>query len=390
MRIAYLDTISGIAGDMALGAFVSAGLSIDELSKELKKLQLTGFELLGRHVDKNGIDAVQIEVVISHEPRTYRHLKDICSIIDESELSSGVKERSKSIFSVIAEAEAKVHDTTAEKVHFHEVGALDSLVDIVGTAICLEKFNVDQIHTSPIRLGSGGMVTTQHGIMPTPTPATVEILKNYPTVLTLIPHELTTPTGAGIVKALSTGILDEEIIRTDAIGYGAGSKDIPQIPNLLRVIIGEIEQEKEREEIVLIETNIDDMNPQMYPYLIEKTLASGAHDAYLVPIIMKKGRPGILLSVMVSNEKLDDTVNLIYSQTSTLGVRIQKIGRKKLPRREIEVQTSFGPIRAKAVMRDGKEIISPEFEECKRIAEEKGIPVLGVIHKLEEEIATRQ
>jgi len=390
MRIAYFDTISGIAGNMVLGAFISAGLSVDELSEELEKLRLKGFELLGRHVEKNGIHAVQIDVVISHEPDYQRHLKDICSIIDRSELSRSVKEKSKSIFTVIAEAEAKIHNTTIEKVHFHEVGALDSLVDIVGTAICLEKFSINQIYTSPVKLGSGGLINTQHGMMPTPTPATLEILRNYPTVLSSIPHELTTPTGAGIVKALSNGILDDEIINMDSIGYGAGSKDIPEVPNLLRVIIGEIEQEKEADEIVLIETNIDDMNPQIYPYVIEKILASGAHDAYLVPIIMKKGRPGILLSVMVSKEKLDDIVNLIYSQTPTLGMRIQKIGRKKLPRREIQVQTSLGPIRTKAVMRDGKESIVPEFDECKRIAEEKHIPVLDVIRKLEQEITTRQ
>jgi uncharacterized protein (DUF111 family) len=208
--------------------------------------------------------------------------------------------------------------------------------------------------------------------------------------LTSIPQELTTPTGAGIVKALSSGILDDEKIIITSIGYGAGSKHISQVPNLLRVMIGEIEQQKEHDEIVLVETNIDDMNPQIYPYVIEKILASGAHDAYLVPIIMKKGRPGILLSVMVNKERLDDVISLIYSQTSTLGLRIQTIGRKKLPRREVHVHTSLGTVRAKAVTRDGKEVIAPEFEECRRIAEEKHISVLDVIHRLEEEIARRQ
>jgi pyridinium-3,5-bisthiocarboxylic acid mononucleotide nickel chelatase len=192
MKIAYLDTIGGIAGDMTLAAFVSAGLPIDELSAELMKLSLGGVELIARHVQRNSIDAVHIDVEIAHEPQHHRHIKDIYSLIDASALSNSVKERSKAIFAVIAQAEAKIHNTTIEKVHFHEVGALDSIVDIVGTAICLEKFNVENVYTSPVRLGSGGFVTTQHAKIPTPTPATLEILRNYPTVMTSVSHELTT------------------------------------------------------------------------------------------------------------------------------------------------------------------------------------------------------
>jgi len=388
MKIAYLDTVAGIAGDMTMAAFVSAGLPIDELSSELKKLPLTGFELIGKHVMRNSISAVHIEVAISHTPHYHRHLKDIYQIIDTSSLSSRVKEASKSIFHVIGEAEAKIHNTTLEQIHFHEVGALDSIVDIVGVAICLEKFGIERIYTSPVRLGSGGLINTQHGIMPTPSPATIQILKNYPTVLTSIPEELTTPTGAGIVKALSSGVLDDEIIRVQTIGYGAGSKEFAQLPNFLRVVVGELDSEVEQERIVVVETNIDDMNPQVYPYLIEKLLAAGAHDAYLVPIIMKKGRPGILLSVMAGKSKLDAVSQIIYTQTSTTGLRIQEIGRRKLPRREVELQTQFGTVKAKAVLRDGKEMLAPEFEECRRIAEERGMSVLEVQQTLLQEIAS--
>lgn len=388
MKIAYFDTISGIAGDMTLAAFVSAGLPLDELNAELKKLPLTGFELAGKHVMRNSIAAVHIDVVVSHTPHYHRHLKDIFHIIETSSLSERVKEVAKSIFHVIGEAEAKVHDSTLEKIHFHEVGAVDSIVDIVGTAICLEKFGIERVYTSPVRLGSGGLVATQHGTMPTPVPATIEILKNYPTVLTTIPDELTTPTGAGIIKALSSGVLTDETLRVEAVGYGTGTKEIPQLPNLLRVVIGEMESRTEGEQIVTVETNIDDMNPQVYPYVIDKLLAAGAHDAYLIPIIMKKGRPGILLSVMVEKSKLEAVTHVIYTETSTIGLRIQEIGRRKLPRRQMEIRTQFGMVKMKAVLRDGTEVLVPEFEECRRIAEERGIPVLEVQRALLSEIGT--
>lgn len=390
MRMAYFDTLSGIAGDMVMSAFVSAGLSLDELSGELQKLSVGGFELMGKHVQRNGIDAVHIEVSVTEEPHYHRHLKDIYSIIEKSSLPGTVIARAKSVFGTIAQAEAKVHDTAVERVHFHEVGALDSIVDIVGAAICLEKLRIERVYSSPVRLGSGGTVHTQHGLMPIPTPATLEILKGYPTILTKIPYELTTPTGAAIIKALSSGVLDDETLTIDAIGYGAGTKEIPETPNLLRLVIGELSDEYELDELVSVETNIDDMTPQVYPYLIEKLLASGAHDAYLVPIIMKKGRPGMLLSIMVSKTKLDDVISVVYEQTSTIGLRIQHLGRRKLVRREIEVQTSLGSVRAKAIMRSGKEVVAPEFDECKRIAEERALPLLDVMKILERELAGRQ
>lgn len=388
MKIAYFDTIAGIAGDMAMAAFVSAGLPLDELSTGLKKLSIGGFELVGSHVQRSGIDAVHIDVEIVQEPHYPRHLADILSIIERSTLPASVIDRSKSVFAVIAQGEARVHNTAVEKVHFHEVGALDSIVDIVGVAICLEKFGIERVYSSPMRLGSGGFVKTQHGTMPVPTPATLEILKDYPVELTSIPHELTTPTGAALIKALSSGVLHEEVLTVRTIGYGAGTKEIPETPNILRVIIAELSDEYDRDDLVSIETNIDDMNPQVYPYLIEKLLSSGAHDAYLVPIIMKKGRPGMLLSVMAGKTKLDDIVAVIYGETSTIGLRIQSLGRRKLPRREVEVQTSLGRVRAKVVLRAGREVVAPEFDECKRIAGERGLPLVDVMKTLERELSS--
>ncbi len=385
MKLAYLDTVGGIAGDMTMAAFVSAGLPFEELTAELKKLGIDGYELVASHVQRSAVTAVHIEVIVSHQPHIHRDIRGITSLIDGSALSPAVKEKAGAIFTVIAAAEARVHNIPVEKVHFHEVGALDSIVDIVGAAVCLDKFGIERVYSSPVRLGSGGLIKTQHGILPTPGPATIEILKDYPVVLTSIAEELTTPTGAAIIKALSRGVLDEEILKVQAIGYGAGTKEFVEVPNFLRVVIGEIDPEFDNEEILTVESNIDDMNPQLYPFLIEELLQAGAHDAYLIPIIMKKGRPGILLSVMTGKKQLESIVSIIYRQTTTIGLRIQHIGRRKLPRESLEVQTSLGTIRAKLVVRDGKSVVTPEFEECKRIARETGRPLPEVMRILEQD-----
>lgn len=386
MKIAYFDTIAGMSGDMTLGAFVSAGVPFDALDAELKKLNLGGFELQASHITRSGIVATKIDVIISEQPKYHRHLKDINALIEGSSLSQTVKERAKKIFYEVAVAEAVVHRSTLEKIHFHEVGAIDSLVDIVGTSICIDFLGIQGIYSSPVRLGSGGFVNTQHGTMPVPTPATIEILKHYPTVLTDIPFELTTPTGAAIIKALSRGTLSLERLRIEAIGYGAGTKELDQVPNLLRVLVGELEPEMHADDIVSLETNIDNMNPELYPYIIEQLLAAGAHDAYMIPIIMKKGRPGILLSVLAERSKLDALSALLFRETTTLGIRIQPVERKKLPRNQRRVKTSLGEVSVKEIVRDGKVILATEFEECKRIALEKNLALIEVYKILEKEL----
>lgn len=386
MRIAYFDTFSGISGDMTLGAFVSAGMSFDTLTAELAKLNLPGFELQARHLSRNGIHAVKVDVVITEQPKYHRHLKDIEAIIDAGSFSDRVKSVAKRIFHEIAMAEAKVHNSTLEQVHFHEVGAIDSIVDIVGAAICLEHLHIERVHSSPIRTGSGGTVRTLHGIMPIPTPATVEILKGYPTVLTDIPIELTTPTGAAIIKAMSSGVITLERVRVESVGYGAGTKEIPQLPNLLRVMIGELEPSLDQDEVVTVETNIDDMNPEIFPHVIERLLAVGAHDAYVIPVLMKKGRPGMLLSVLTERRTLEHVLEVLFRETTTLGVRIQPVERRKVRRESRTVTTSFGPTRVKAVVFDGAERLLPEHEECRRIALERGIPLKDVYRLLEREL----
>ncbi|MBI3111671.1 MAG: nickel pincer cofactor biosynthesis protein LarC [Ignavibacteriales bacterium] len=388
MKIAYFDTIAGISGDMTLGAFVSAGVPFDALCHELKKLDLPGYELSARHVTRSGIVATKIDVTVSEQPRYHRHLKDINQLIENSRLSDTVQATAKKIFFEVAVAEAAVHHSTLEKIHFHEVGAIDSLVDIVGTAICLEMLGVEKIFTSPVRLGNGGFVNTQHGTMPIPTPATVEILKGYPTVLTEIPYELTTPTGAAIIKALSEGVLSLERLTIHAIGYGSGTRDIQETPNLLRIFVGELDPGYGSDELVTIETNIDDMNPEILPHVVEKLLAAGAQDAYLVPVIMKKGRPGFLFSTLVERSRVDGILAVLFRETTTLGVRMHAVERRKLARGQKQVLSSLGTVMVKAVVNDGRERLVPEFEECKRLATEKNLPLIEVYRILEKELGS--
>lgn len=398
MKVAYLDTFSGISGDMMIGALISAGMPFEYLQEELKKLNLGNYQLQISTVQKHSITAIKFDVNIeehdhnhqyhskhshhhhhsNHHGRTYQ---EIIKLIDDSNLSTFVKEQSKKIFTIIGEAEAKIHNTNLEAVHFHEIGAIDSIIDIVGTAIGLEYFEIKEVYSSVVPFGRG-FVDTQHGRMPIPTPATIEILKDYPVTFLDLPFELTTPTGAGIVKALSKGLIDFKKLKVTNIGYGAGSKDIPKIPNLFRLILGELIEPYAIDELFIVETNIDDMNPEFYPYVIEKLLEAGAHDAYLIPIIMKKGRPGIILSTLCENEKLNEILKIIYRETTTLGVRIIKIDRRKLERNSETIQTKFGNLKVKVVYTESGKKYIPEFEECKKIAIEKNIPISEVYNEV--------
>jgi uncharacterized protein (TIGR00299 family) protein len=388
MKIALLDTVGGIAGDMTMAAFIAAGVPEDALAAELRKLPLSGFELRTSRVRRSAIDAVHLEVVVTEQPRYHRHLKDILDIIARSGIAAGAKARAEAVFRVIARAEAAVHNTTVEKIHFHEVGALGSIVDIVGTAVCLELLGIQEVYSSAVKLGSGGLITTQHGVMPTPAPATLEILKDYPVVLTSVPHELTTPTGAAIIKALSRGVLAQERLLVQAVGYGAGTREFAELPNLLRVVVGELAGAAEAGDgaVMVLETSIDDMNPQVYPHLIERLLAAGALDAHLTPVIMKKGRPGIVISVLAGHAAVDEVAACLFRETSTIGIRLHEAGRRTLPRRLLEAQTSLGTVKAKAVRRGEREHVMPEYEECRRLALEHGLPVLEVMKRLEEEL----
>ncbi len=383
MRIAYFDTIAGVSGDMTLGALLSAGLPVDDLRRAISGLRLEGVEIDASHVQRHGIEATKVDVIVSVKQAHHRHLRDIVALIDRSSLSTRVKGTAKNIFSELARGEASVHNSSIDEVAFHEVGGLDSIVDIVGVACCLEKLGVDAVYSSPVKLGSGGFVGAAHGQLPIPAPAAVEILKSYPVVLTDVPFELTTPTGAAIIKTLSRGVLSAERMTIESIGYGAGTAEIPGVPNLLRVMLGTLDAEDQQEEIVVIETTIDDMNPEVYPVVMEKLLSQGARDAYLVPVVMKKGRPGVVLSVTVDKSKLDGAARTIFAETTTLGVRFHPASRIILKREERLIDSAFGTVKVKAVVHDGREKLVPEFEECKRISQSSGLPLLEVYRILE-------
>ncbi|HET7319505.1 MAG TPA: nickel pincer cofactor biosynthesis protein LarC, partial [Nitrospirota bacterium] len=356
MTLAYFDCFSGISGDMTLGALVDAGVSIDVLRSELAKLNLPGYELKSEKVKRAGIAATKVHVIIGKKGRESRHLSDITAIINNSPLAAGIKEKSVGIFNRLAEAEAKVHATTPEKVHFHEVGAVDAVVDIVGSVIGLDLLGVTRIRASAVNVGSG-TVETSHGLLPVPAPAAAELLKGIPFYQSEARFELATPTGAAIISTLGSSFGPLPEMKVNHIGYGAGDGDFPDRPNVLRLMLGEPAVAYDEDSSILIETNIDDMNPQVYEYIIDKLMKQGAKDAYLTPIIMKKGRPAILLSVLTDTPYVDRIVDAIFRETTSIGVRINEVKRKKLNREIRVVETSYGKIRIK-VSKRGDEILT--------------------------------
>jgi uncharacterized protein (TIGR00299 family) protein len=381
MTIAFFDCFSGISGDMTLGALVDAGVPIDMLSAELAKLNLPGYELRAEKVKRSGIAATKVTVIVDQTVRKSRHLADILDSIGASTLSQSVKEKSSRIFTRLADAEAKVHGTTADKIHFHEVGAVDSIVDNVGAVIGLELLGVTRITASSINVGSG-TIHSEHGVLPVPAPATVELLTGIPVHQSGAQCELTTPTGAVIISTLGSSFGSMPPMKVERVAYGAGDKEFPGMPNVLRLILGQPVAYYEEDSSVVIETNIDDMSPQVYDYLIEKLMRQGAQDVYLTPIIMKKGRPAILLSVLTDKTKTDVMLDTIFRDTTSIGVRIQEVGRKKLFREITEVNTTYGKIRIKISKREDEVLtMTPEYEDCRRIAEEKQIPLKRVMEE---------
>ena len=381
MTLAYFDCFSGISGDMTLGALVDAGVSIDVLRVELAKLNLSGYDLKAEKVKRSGIAATKVNIIIDQKDQKSRHLSDILSIIEASTLSSAVKEKSSRIFTRLADAEAKVHGTTPDKIHFHEVGAVDAIVDIVGSVIGLELLCVTHIMASAINVGSG-TIQSAHGVLPVPAPATVELLAGIPVYQAGAQFELATPTGAVIISTLGSSFGPMPLMKVDRVSYGAGGHEFPSMPNVLRLMIGQPVADYKEDTSIVIETNIDDMNPQVYDYLIEKLMQQGAHDVYLTPIIMKKGRPAILLSVLTDGTKSDVLLDTIFRETTSIGVRIQEVGRKKLTREMKAVDTMYGKVRIKVSKRDD-DILSatPEYEDCRRIAEERQIPLKQVMEE---------
>jgi uncharacterized protein (TIGR00299 family) protein len=386
MTLAYFDCFSGISGDMTLGALVDAGVPFEVLRAELAKLDVRGYTLEQKPVKRSGLGATKVDVVLDGREQPARHLSAIREIIRASGLKESVKQKALNIFQRLAEVEAKVHGTTTDKVHFHEVGAVDAMVDIVGSVIGLELLGITEIIASPVNVGSG-TVHTAHGRLPVPAPATVELLRGVPLYSSSITFELTTPTGAAIITTLASFFGPLPQMRIDRVAHGAGSKELPGQPNVLRLFLGEYALTPDAETSVLIETNIDDMNPQVYEHLIDRLMQAGAHDAFLTPIIMKKGRPGILLSVLTDPAKSDVVLDIVFRETTSIGVRIQQVGRRKLAREIREVETSYGRVRVK-VSKRGDEVLTatPEYEDCRRLAEEKQVPLKHVMDEVKKRI----
>ncbi len=378
MRIAYFDCFSGVSGDMILGALIDAGADLQKLESELSKLKVSGFALKAEKTTRKGISGTKFSVN-ADESHAERHLTDIEKIMDKSDLGDEIKAKTKIIFRDLAEVEAKIHNADPGHVHFHELGGLDSIVDVAGSLIVIEMLGIEAVYASRIPVGTG-FVECDHGVLPLPAPATLELLKGIPVYASGIEKELVTPTGIAILKhvAGSFGVIPGMTI--ERIGYGAGSRDL-KIPNLLRVWIGETEvkQEYEQDEVILIETNIDNMNPEILGYALERLQERGALDVFMTPIFMKKNRPGTLLSILITPDKLDETISIIFAETTSLGIRFQRLERRKLPRELITVETSFGPVRVK-VSNTGmeKRIISPEYEDCREIAARLCIPLRKV------------
>lgn len=381
MKILYYDCFAGISGDMNLGAMIDLGVPESYLVSELEKLNIKGFSL---KVDKDlrrGISGTKAQVIVKKNLfEKHRHLRHVEEIVNNSTLSDNVKALSMKIFTLIAVAEAKVHQIDIQKVHFHEVGALDSIADIVGAAICLDYLKVDKVMAAPIQLG-GGSVKCDHGIMPVPAPATAEIVKDVPVKTGLVQHEATTPTGAAILVAMVDEFTEQINFPISKTGYGIGQRDVSEVPNVLRVYLAETNNEIQMhdvmvEEAIVLECNIDDMNPEQYGFVLDKLFDAGASDAWMVPIIMKKSRPAITLSVLCTPDKAGQMKEIIFKHTSSIGLRESVVTKTMLHRKAITVQTKFGDVRVKQCVYQGKAVRSkPEFEDCKALANQHNISI---------------
>jgi len=387
MKILYYDCFSGISGDMNLGAMLDLGIDEAFLINELEKLNLEGWKLEATKDQRHGIKGTKVTVKQTRNEHAYRHLTDIEKIVDDSTLDTETKELSKKIFMKIAEAEASVHGIQIDTIHFHEVGAVDSIIDIVGAAICFNALKIDAVHVSVVELG-GGMVKCDHGKLPVPAPATAEIIKNIPVKKGGVDFEATTPTGAAIIATLGTVFNSSVPIKIINTGYGVGHKDHPDVPNLLRVFLGETTEASDPGyEALVIECNIDDMNPEFFEHISEKLFKTGASDVFLTNIIMKKGRPGIVLNVICETELADAVKGILFTESTTLGIRSFPFRKDTLVRKFETLNTIYGPVSVKRSFYRGAEVsCKPEFDECRRIASEKGLPVKEVYNVIMAEL----
>ena len=381
MKLAYFDCFSGISGDMTLGALVDAGCDVGHLRAELAHLPVPGWEISAEKVWKNGMAATYVRVK-TEDQQKHRSLSTILQILQNSQLAPVVRDRASAIFQKLGEAEARVHDVPLEKIHFHEVGAVDAIVDIAGACIGFQALGIERFACSPLNVG-GGTAKMAHGVLPVPAPATANLLQGKPTYSSGVQRELVTPTGAAIVATLCDSFGPQPPMTVGAIGYGAGATDLEGQPNVVRIMIGETAEKAipgYDEEIAVIEANLDDMNPQIYGYFLEKALSAGALDVYTTPVQMKKNRPGTLLTVLCKPQDTNGLTSLIFAETTTFGARTYRAQRRTLPREHVSVSTSFGDVRIKLSRVNGRILhVAPEYDDCRKLAVEKNVPLQRVI-----------
>ena len=387
--LAYFDCFSGISGDMTLGAMIDLGIPADWLQNQLSRLPLTGFQVTTTRVVRNGIQATGVSVD-AQETNQSRNFKDIKILLENGDLSDEVKSKSMAVFERLARAEADIHGCSLQEVHFHEVGGIDAIVDIVGTALCLEKLNITAVMSSPLPVGSG-FVDCRHGRLPVPAPATVEILKDVPIYGTDVNGELVTPTGAAIVTSLAQCYRRMPTMQVHKIGYGAGKRELTDRPNLLRIFAGTAADSTagiSSDQIVVLEACIDDMNPEFFGFIMERLFADGALDVYWLPVHMKKNRPGTLIQVLCQDADRDRLIQRLLSETTSLGVRYYRTARKRLAREQVVIQTTFGEIPLKQVQElDGSERLVPEYDVCRKIALKRNLPLRKVYEIIAREAA---
>jgi len=383
MRLAYFDCFSGISGDMTLGALVDAGCSLETIRDELKELSVPGWTISSEKVWKNGMSATFVKVATEDQTK-HRGLAAILEILEKSKLTEQVRNNAAAIFHKLGQAEAAVHDVPVEKIHFHEVGAIDAIVDIVGACIGFEALGIENFACSPLNVG-GGTAKMAHGVLPVPAPATAKLLQGKPTYSNGVQKELVTPTGAAIVATLCDSFGPQPAMTVSAIGYGAGSSDLEGQPNVVRIMVGEAAEKVVPafdQEISVIEANLDDMNPQIYGYFLEKALAAGALDVYTTPVQMKKNRPGTLLTLLCKPVDTNNLMSLIFAETTTFGARTYRAQRRALPRETVIVHTQYGDVHVKLSRVNGSiRHVAPEYEDCRKLASEKNVPLQQVIQE---------
>ena len=400
-RILYFDCFNGASGDMVLGALLDAGLPLEELRRALGSLALEGAGVSATRVLRAGVAATKFIVDADHHHHegahehahehghahapaavvhhhAHRSLTEIGALIERSALSPVGQARAKELFHRLGEAEAAIHQVPIEKIHLHEVGALDSIIDIVGAVFALEWFKADRIISSPLNVG-GGMVNSAHGHFPVPAPATVKLLAGVPVYSSGVQSELVTPTGALLVTSYATSFGPVPAMTIDRVGYGAGDRDLPDTPNVLRVLVGESADQPHTERIIVLQSELDDMNPQLFGLVMERLYAAGALEVYFASVQMKKNRPGTLLTILARPEQREELSAIVFRETTTIGVRYHEVLRERLEREIVPVITPLGTVRFK-VARLGDTIVNaaPEFEDCLRIASDRGVPVKDV------------